>query len=101
MNIKNPVEEFKSLAKYLEVELSDEKIIELIEFTSFKNMKSYIKFTDTPENRSPNFKESMEFFRKGQIGDWKNYFTDDMIKKLKEIVEKNLRYKGKMNYGED
>ncbi len=86
------------MAKYLEVELSDYKIIELIEFTSFKNMKSYIKFSDTPDNMSPNFKESMEFFRKGQIGDWRNYFTDEMFTQLKEAVEKNLKYKGSISY---
>ena len=29
--------------------------------------------------------------RKGEIGDWKNYFTDDMNKRMDEAIEKNLK----------
>jgi hypothetical protein len=77
----------------LEVEISDEKITELAEFTSFKNMRSYFKFSDDPaDNTLPDFKESMEFFRKGKIGDWKNYFTPEMFTRLKTAVDQNLKY---------
>ncbi|KAL0794295.1 hypothetical protein Bca101_065672 [Brassica carinata] len=30
------------------------------------------------------------FFRKGGVGDWKNHLTDDMARKLDEMVEKKL-----------
>ena len=62
-------------------------------------MKSYIKFSHTPNSRPANFKEDMQFFRKGQIGDWKNYFTEEMFARLKVAVERNLKYKGYIDYG--
>ena len=35
----------------------------------------------------------IKLFRKGQIGDWKNYFTEEMSKKIDEIVANKLTYK--------
>ncbi|KAF8075452.1 hypothetical protein N665_1092s0004 [Sinapis alba] len=34
------------------------------------------------------------FFRKGGVGDWKNHLTDDMARKLDEMVEKKLQGSG-------
>ncbi|CAH8356379.1 unnamed protein product [Eruca vesicaria subsp. sativa] len=34
------------------------------------------------------------FFRKGGVGDWKNHLTDDMARKLDEMVEKKLEGSG-------
>ena len=88
---KNPLEEFKLLAKYLEVEYTDEQLLELIEFTSFKSMKDYIKFYANEAEGSKHFKGDLTFFRKGQIGDWNNYFNDEMSKKLEESIGKRLK----------
>ena len=38
------------------------------------------------------------FFRKGQIGDWKNHFTDEMSKKMDEVMAANLKYKKPFKY---
>ncbi len=73
------------------VEYSDSQYQKLIEFTSFKNMKETVHMPKVPI-----FKESMEFFRKGQIGDWKNYFTEEMTKKCDAKVAENLKYKGEI-----
>ncbi len=32
-----------------------------------------------------------DFIRKGQVGDWKNYFTDEMNKKMDAAIEKYLK----------
>lgn len=34
-----------------------------------------------------------QLFRKGQIGDWKNYFTEEMSKKIDEMMATKLEYK--------
>jgi hypothetical protein len=80
------------LAKYLGVEFSDSQYEKLVEVTSFKNMKASVKL--------PRLKiaQTMEIFRKGQIGDWKNYFTDEMSKKCDKLVAEKLKYKGKITY---
>lgn len=32
------------------------------------------------------------FYRKGKIGDWKNYLTEDMSKAIDKLVEEKLKY---------
>ncbi|CAD6255434.1 unnamed protein product [Miscanthus lutarioriparius] len=34
------------------------------------------------------------FFRKGQVGDWKNYMTPDMVARLDKVVEEATRGAG-------
>ncbi|XP_073131650.1 cytosolic sulfotransferase 5-like [Henckelia pumila] len=34
--------------------------------------------------------ENKAFFRRGEVGDWKNYLTDEMVHKLDEIIEKKF-----------
>lgn len=86
------------MGAYLGKELNDSQIQSLIEFTSFKNMKEKRPFKI--EMHKEYFKEDLEFFRKGQIGDWVNYFTEDLSKRVDEAVQKNLEYKHKFNYGQ-
>ena len=31
------------------------------------------------------------FMRKGEIGDWKNYFTEEMNRRMDEAIEKYLK----------
>lgn len=98
-NFKKPVETIKKLAEFLGKDLSDEKIDAIKDWCSFKKMK---------ENPSVNyewykefglFKKDGHFFRKGEIGDWLNYFSSEESKKLDEIVDKNLKLKHDFNYG--
>jgi hypothetical protein len=42
-------------------------------------------------NGDQNMKKMMtNFFRKGQIGDWKNYFTGEKLKEWDDWIEDNL-----------
>uniref|UniRef100_A0A0E0CEM0 Sulfotransferase n=1 Tax=Oryza meridionalis TaxID=40149 RepID=A0A0E0CEM0_9ORYZ len=38
--------------------------------------------------------ENSVFFRKGEVGDWKNYLTEEMAKKLDAVVEEKLKGSG-------
>ncbi|CAK8681095.1 unnamed protein product [Clavelina lepadiformis] len=62
---KHPKKEIKKIADFLGVERSDEEINQIAEATSFENMK---------KKGVPVF-SNVNFFRKGQIADWKNHFT--------------------------
>jgi len=66
-------------------ELTDVQINQIIEYTNFDNMKKLKSF-----ELNAHFKEEFSFFRKGQSGDWKNYFTEEMSKRYDEKTKKEL-----------
>ena len=81
------------MAKYLGADLTDEQIKKLLAFVSFDNMKSLpsmdMKALDFM------FKDDMTFFNKGQIGNWKNYLSEEQSKKIDDMVANKLTYKKK------
>jgi len=57
------------------------------------NLCGFEKMKDLEVNRSgdiANIAEKKNFFRKGKIGDWKNYFSPSMIETLSKIIEEKL-----------
>ena len=44
------------------------------------------------------FKTELNFFKKGQIGNWKNYLTEEQSKRIDDVVNKNLKYKKIIKY---
>ena len=81
------------MAEYLEIALTESELQAIVEFTSFTNMKDYVKFN------SPHYKPDLQFFRKGKVGDWRNYLSQEMSERMDQWIEKNLEYKGKINFG--
>ncbi|XP_069132472.1 sulfotransferase 1E1-like isoform X3 [Argopecten irradians] len=68
-NLKqDPVREIKTLASYLDVTCTDDFVDDVVEKCSFRNLKK--GKTATPENQRWHF-----MYRKGEVGDWKNWFT--------------------------
>ena len=99
MYFKKPFETVKEVCKFLGKDTSDDDIKKIIEWCSYKNMK---------ENKSVNyewykefglFKKDGHFFRKGEIGDWLNYYTKDMSVILDTFIEKNSKSNFKFDYG--
>lgn len=108
--------------KYLGKELSDEQIKSIVDFCSFDNMKKNPAFEvkspagmfaknvlgvehkpDETEKKAeqaqaPAKMKELKIFRKGKVGDWKNYFTDEMSKRLDEVVAANLKYTKPFKY---
>ena len=63
------------IAKFLDKKLSAKAIDGIVELTTFKNMQKNDNFNLA---NLPNFKhEKSPFMRKGQVGDWFQYFTDE------------------------
>ncbi len=83
------------MAKFLEKNLNDEQITSLVKHLSFDEMK---------DNPSVNFESARKteffdapnrkFIRRGQIGDWKNHFTDEMDVEMNEAIEKHFNVIG-------
>ncbi len=49
-----------------------------------------MKLFEWPLTISKLFQAMTRFFRKGEVGDWKNYFTGEKLKEWDEWIEKNL-----------
>jgi hypothetical protein len=89
------------LAKFLEKEYTDEQLQELIAKTSFANLKAKENDDGTRQFLIDIqwFDRNMNFFRKGQIGSWREHFTEEMSKRMDEAVAQKLKEKIEFNYG--
>jgi hypothetical protein len=77
-----------------------DKIEALVSFTSFKNITTVAGLDFKAEIEKNMYERDMSFFRKGQIGDWYNYFTEDMSRRVDEALAANLKTVIQFNYGE-
>ncbi|XP_012942059.1 sulfotransferase 6B1 [Aplysia californica] len=73
-----PMENIKRIAQFLEVDVTDKFVAEIVEKTSFDSMKSKrAKAT------------AAKLFRKGKVGDWRNWLSEEQS----EAVDKEWRTK--------
>ncbi|KAM3932691.1 sulfotransferase 6B1-like [Leptodactylus fuscus] len=72
----------KKISEFLQFSLSEEQINLVASRTSFNSMKG--------KSESTHGKLGETFFRKGEIGDWKNSFTEEQSKAVDTMFEKYL-----------
>ena len=88
------------MAKFLNKDFTDDQLRGLVEFTSFNSMsKKNENFTQLFVDLNLFTKET-QFFRKGKVGDWQNYLTEDHSKQIDEKIKENLKSKIEFNYGD-
>ncbi|XP_025090218.1 sulfotransferase family cytosolic 1B member 1-like [Pomacea canaliculata] len=92
---KNPVENVKKLAVFLELNVSDSLCEEIADACSFNNLKkgAELKVPVRPPDKDEDGdkkKNYSKFYRKGEIGDWKNYFTVAMSEKMDAIIKERM-----------
>ncbi len=81
--------EIHRIAAFCKKNLTDEQIEKIVEFSSFEAMK---------KNPNTNYyktapgigKKGDKFFRKGVVGDWKNYFTQKQNEIIDRLIEEKL-----------
>ncbi|XP_076816857.1 amine sulfotransferase-like [Clavelina lepadiformis] len=78
---KDVTKQVRRLADFIDVSLSDDDVKKVCQNSSLGKMK---KSWDTPD-MPPTF-----FFRKGQVGDWKNHLTVAQSEKIDANVERVL-----------
>ena len=85
----------KKVAKFLEKELTPDQIQKLTTHLSFKEMKQNIS-VNNEDIREAAFVPGSEgsFIRKGEVGDWKNYFTDDMNRRMDAVSDSHFNGMG-------
>ncbi|XP_063964767.1 sulfotransferase 1C2A-like [Lytechinus pictus] len=90
----------RQIAEFMGISLSDDVIAKIAEASTFKAMKNnpssnpdtmIMKGIEQAGMEKPKDKS---FMRKGVVGDWKNYFTDDQNKRFDELYEKQMAGSG-------
>ncbi|XP_046378164.2 sulfotransferase 1B1-like isoform X2 [Haliotis rufescens] len=88
---KNCVNEIRRMAEYLNRPLPEKTYVEIAEACSFSNLKHA---NENIKDQTYHFnwqQGSSGYFRKGKIGDWKNWFTVSQNEKFDQIYETKLR----------
>jgi hypothetical protein len=78
------------MAEYLDININDEKICSVQNETDINNLRI--------NSKKKNLNEENWFYRKGEMGDWKNFFDDEMILKIQSIETNNLSVHEKFSY---
>ncbi|XP_011259794.1 sulfotransferase family cytosolic 1B member 1 [Camponotus floridanus] len=89
---KDQIAVIKKTAKFLNKNVTDEQIIGLCEHLKFSKMVTNpsvnieLLLGNKKAEEDPNY----SFIRKGKIGDWTNYMTEDLARRFDEWTEKHL-----------
>ncbi|XP_065065257.1 sulfotransferase 1E1-like [Rhopilema esculentum] len=81
----------RKVAKFLGKEITKEQVGILVDHLSFKKMKENKSVNLEPLQDGKIMKKEGNFMRKGEVGDWKNYFTEEMNKRMDEAIEKYFK----------
>ena len=78
----------RQVAAFLGKALSEEDVARIVEETSFQRMKENpnVNRQDLADAGIFDFKKST-FVRKGQVGNWKDYFTEEQVKYINDIYK--------------
>ncbi|KAL6281471.1 hypothetical protein ACE6H2_018352 [Prunus campanulata] len=97
---KDPFVHLKRLAEFLGQPFSLEEerkgvVQKIIKLCSFEHL-SHLEVNKTKVQwfSSQLVVKNSYFFRKGQVGDWKNYFTDEMARRLDQITDDKFSASG-------
>ena len=98
--LKNPYGEIRRLANYLEKDFSDMELDMLVRYTSFNSMKNLTSMDFFKYFKGCNYiDENAVFFKKGIIGNWMNYFTQEESDRFDTVIAQKLKYHGAIDYG--
>lgn len=82
----------KLIAEFLGFKLSDEEIQSVAEKSTFEAMKANPE--TSLEQYPDSFKPGFSFLRKGIVGDWVNYFSDEQLKEFDKWCKSHLQGTG-------
>ncbi|XP_060215854.1 cytosolic sulfotransferase 12-like [Lycium barbarum] len=93
---QQPKIQLRRLAEFLECPFSIEEencgvVDEILRMCSFENLSNLEVNTN---GKLSTGEKNKVFFRKGEVGDWKNYFTIEMSEKLNHVIEQQLQGSG-------
>lgn len=85
------------MSAFLDKPLTEEQVSALEDHLSFNSMKKnpalnlepILAMMDKPPQKENNSDET--FIRKGKVGDWKNYMSEELSAKFDKFTEDNLK----------
>ncbi|RZC67800.1 hypothetical protein C5167_011490 [Papaver somniferum] len=94
---KEPEIHCKRLAEFMGCRFSVEEenqgaVDEIVKLCSFQNLKN-LDLNKSGTTSRFHFKNE-DFYRKGEVGDWKNYLTPPMVERLDRLLEEKLQGSG-------
>ena len=81
----------KKVAKFLGKTVSDEEVEAVAGHLSFKQMRNNPAVNKEERKKLGLFTGEGCLMRKGEVGDWKNYFTDEMNRRMDEAIERHFK----------
>ncbi|XP_059298396.1 cytosolic sulfotransferase 12-like [Lycium ferocissimum] len=90
---EQPKIQLKRLAEFLECPFSIEEencgvVDEILNMCSFENLSN---LEVNKNGKLSTGEENKAYFRRGEVGDWKNYFTIEMSEKLNHVIEEKVQ----------
>ncbi|XP_010523502.1 PREDICTED: cytosolic sulfotransferase 11 [Tarenaya hassleriana] len=94
--INEPRVQIKRLAEFLDRPFTEEEeesglVDEILKLCSLRNLSN---LEVNKKGKAPCDIDFKNFFRKGEVGDWKNHLTPDMAKKIDDVMEEKLQGSG-------
>ena len=89
--LQDGITAFTKVVDYLDWHKSESEIQNAIEICSFSNLQKVEKVSGFKEKP----KSSQMFFRKGRVGDWRNYLTEEQTQ---QIIKANFTLLRELNY---
>ena len=86
----------EELCDFLQHPLTEDLVDRLCDHVKFENLKKNPYVNPSASNEFPS-KDKKNFMRKGEVGDWKNYFDNERNQKWKQWIEENTRGTGLEN----
>ncbi len=87
--------ECSRIGKFLGLDLSDEDVARIQSATAMQRMRKLEEGADGDPN-APFVQKG--FFRKGEVGDWKNHFDEHMTEDFEKIQDRGLRGLDQIKY---
>ena len=82
------------IAAFLEVDLSPDAVKKIADLTTFEHMKSDNTVNMSWVNMFIDEKGKPAFYRKGEVGDWKNHFSAEQSTELDRKIKEKLKDTG-------
>ena len=95
-DMKNNLERvIRKIAEFLERSITEDQVSDLMQHLSFRSMKENPAINLESQRGEQIIQESeTQFIRKGEVGDWKNYFTDEMNKRMDDAIKSHFNNTG-------
>jgi hypothetical protein len=85
---KDLAKEVRRIAEFLGKELTSEQVSAIVAHTSFDRMRANPM---TNASKMPKVPGETDFMRKGQVGDWKRYFSADQNDRMDAWIAEHLK----------